>query len=172
MSCLYTYIYIYIYDTCIPLGHWRDYVCIYMCVHIHETLLSHTLWRQPTREPLAINAVVIDPETPLNPFHPLRPLLVQLSSEPWSRSPAGGRLHTRQPDASAVDIEATVGGREGSHGPVCLDEAAPCGPLVSVVDGREEPHRLSLWEGHPLQLHVLEFPYGDVVHVESVSSVR
>lgn len=96
-----------------------------------------TLWRKSLRESPAISAIVVDHAVPLHPSHPLLALQIHLVLHPRSSSACAGHLSRRAPRLSGdedagVSFEVTVRGDEGSVRPVCLDETAPCSPVVGV----------------------------------------
>lgn len=69
---------------------------------------------------------------------------------------------------AGVDGESRVGGNERGVGPVCVDEAAVCGPRVRVPDAREDVHGLRVGEEVVGVVCVLVHPYRNVVDNEPV----
>ena len=127
--------------------------------------VSLALWRE-ARVPSPVSAVVVDGELLSNP--PQSPPLIsikvlELLLIPPSLTLCGTELGLHR-GLAAVDVEAPVGGYEGSLSPVGLFQPSSGGPIVGVPETRVELHGLVEWELHSQVFAVLEHSDWDVIH--------
>lgn len=127
--------------------------------------VSFALWRE-TRVSDPVTAVVVDGVLASNPAQP--PPLISIEVLELLLVPPpltlGGTVLGFHRRLAAVDVEAPVGGHEGSLGPVGLFESSPSGPIICIPQTRVELHWLVEWESHSQVFAVLEHSDWDVVH--------
>ncbi|KAK4743649.1 hypothetical protein SAY87_009961 [Trapa incisa] len=150
--------------------------CVGMCMgwSLSEEPRQFALGRETLREPIDVGAVVVDHVLLLDPPNPVPPRGIQNLVLPgtilvWVCPGARGR--TRCP-YTCIDIDVPEGGSEGGVCPVGLHTAAHGGPVVGIPQARVYPHGLVLREGDSYGFQVVEYPYGNVVHQESVVKLQ
>lgn len=111
-----------------------------------------------SRKASTIGAIVVDGEFAANPpqssvLSSIKVLELLLIPPTFALRLAELSIHRC---LATVDMEASVGGYEGSICPVCLLQPSPRGPVIRIPKARVYLHRLVEWKPHSYIFAVLE----------------